>query len=614
MNLPRKLSGNPWSPQNISMCQRWINKCIDERGLCQRGKSQLLGPRAGAGWWSDGSDECLTADSDTDNQSEARATRVAGAGRTQLDQPGKYTGGLFLPTRLLDLFPIPAQIAGCMSLVETTHLQRDMVSDESESHVLRYAALSYCWGNVKPTATTTKETLSSHLQCIEFSTLPQCLQDAVTVTRGLGIRYLWIDALCIIQDDSDDWGRESGTMYQIFYNSFVTIAAAASQSFNEGFLIPRRVEAIDISFSSTLNPQVVGSFSLSTLPNPERRNMKHDPLELELRYCKWNTRGWVWQEQKLSKRLLVFGKQMIHLKCDHCIRSENGVNVEDANPPREGGRESWTDLLDEFAGKQLTFRQDKLPAISGVFKLLDQNSRLKGEGSVQYLAGIWYCSQSRDTRHGWRHHLFWVLPMWPQKQSFQNMIEHFRSTDPRTYTAPSWSWASRREKARWNTYEEYSRVSSPPHFEAEIEDHQMILTGPDPMGRVGPGCYLKLSGLMCRDPLDLSAAQWSGTRFEWEISQTPSLYFSLDWDYSPKHEDENMFKSGIRLFGLYKWQSKSGIQFRGLLLLQDIGSRHYLRVGAFLTEYTWRRREDFKEKESFWRWERRWKRQSIYIL
>lgn len=603
------------------MCRRWINECIDGTGLCRRGKPQLLGQGAGS---NDGSGECLTSVGGTDTQSKARAPGGAGAGRTQLGRAGEHTGGPFLPTRLLDLFPVVAQIAGCMSLVETSHLQRDMISDESKRHAMRYAALSYCWGNVKPTATTTKENLDSHIQCIEFSALPQCLQDAVTVTRGLGIRYLWIDALCIIQDDSDDWGRESGTMYQIFYNSFVTIAAAASQSFNEGFLIPRRVGAVDISFSSALNPQVMGSFSLSTVPapdNPERTYMKRFPLNVELENCKWNTRGWVWQEQKLSKRLLVFGKEMIHLKCDHCMRSENGIiNVDewDVNPnpphkpPHESGRESWTDLLKEFAEKQLTFHKDKLPAISGVFKLLDQNSRLRGECPVQYLAGVWYCSQSRDTQHGWRHHLFWVL--WTEeKQPFENMIEHFRSTDPRTYTAPSWSWASRREKATWYWFGEDSDVS-PPHFEAEIEDHQVILTGPDPMGRVGPGSYLKLSGLMCRDPLDLSAAQRSTLFFDWKISQTPSLYFSLDWNHSPEDEHQNIFEAGIRLFGLYKWQSKSGIEFRGLLLLQDSGSGHYLRVGAFVTEYTWRRREDFKEKESFWRWERRWKRQSIYIL
>lgn len=629
------------------MCQTWIDRCVDGTGRCRRGKPQLLGRGAEP---NNGSEECSTADNDTDTQSEARATGGAGAGRTQLDQARKHTGGPFLPTRILDLFPIPAQIADCISLVETTNLRMDMRSDESESHIVRYATLSYCWGNDKPTARTTKETLNSHLQCIQLSALPRCLQDAVTVTRGLGIRYLWIDALCIIQDDSDDWAMESGMMYQIFYNSFVTIAAAASQSFNEGFLIPRRVEAIDISFLSTLNPQVVGSFSLSTIPNPDQRNINKSPITFELQYCKWDTRGWVWQEQKLSKRLLVFGQRMIHLKCVHCTRSENKINVEDVYesgpessrwmrvfdtlpqfgrkqtrerriqnlfppmpnifyPPREAGRELWTTLLNEFTGKQLTFFKDKLPAISGIAKLVDQNSRRKGEGPAQYLAGCWYHPEKHDALHGWQNHLFWRLL---SKPSFQDMMKQLRSTDPRTYTAPSWSWASRREASQWVKTSLLDSNVSPPHFEAEIEDYQIVLTGSDPMGRVGPGCCLKLSGFMYPDPLDLSAAI-KDSSLEWYIDQTPYLLFSLDWNYSPEDEERYMFESCLRLFALYKWQSsKSGIESRGLLLLPDSGSRHYLRVGAFHTEYHGSNK-NLKDKEDFWRWERRWKRQSIYI-
>lgn len=162
-------------------------------------------------------------------------------------------------------------------------------------------------------------------------------------------------------------------------------------------------------------------------------------------------------------------------------------------PPREAGRESWTTLLNEFAGKQLIFFQDKLPAISGVSKLVDQNSRREGEGPAQYLAGCWYYPENRDALHGWQNHLYWRLLS--EKPSFQDMMKQLRSTDPRTYTAPSWSWASRRESAEWVKTSCLDSRVSPPHFEAEIEDCQMILKGPDPMGRVGPGCYLKLSGL-----------------------------------------------------------------------------------------------------------------------
>lgn len=91
---------------------------------------------------------------------------------------------------------------------------------------------------------------------IIYADLPQCLQDAVTVTRSLNIRYLWIDVLCIIQDDADDWRQESVKMYELFLNAFVTIGAAVSESFDQGFLhrgLPNKTIALD--FQSNLRPQ-----------------------------------------------------------------------------------------------------------------------------------------------------------------------------------------------------------------------------------------------------------------------------------------------------------------------------------------------------------------------
>ncbi|KAG6365413.1 hypothetical protein INS49_007024 [Diaporthe citri] len=228
------------------MSQRWINECLDRTGPCQEGTMEPYD-----------SDVCPSKQYDSDYQDEANAT--AGEGRTQMCQPAEHSGGAFLPTRLLDLFPVPAHTPGCISLVESIHLEKG----------LRYAALSYCWGNVKPTILTTKANLDSHQQSIKFSVLPQCLRDAVTVARSLEIRSLWIDALCIIQGDGDDWARESATMWQLFQNAYVTIAAAASESFDEGFLARRPFESFDVNFMSALNPQAVGTFTLSTIPDPD---------------------------------------------------------------------------------------------------------------------------------------------------------------------------------------------------------------------------------------------------------------------------------------------------------------------------------------------------------
>ncbi|WAO94579.1 HET domain-containing protein [Fusarium falciforme] len=100
----------------------------------------------------------------------------------------------------------------------------------------RYACLSYCWGKSEFTVTT-RGNLKGHLELgIELKGLPQTFQDAVEVARELKLRYLWIDALCIIQDEDDheDWKRECGNMASIYRNSYLTIAAAWATSANGG--------------------------------------------------------------------------------------------------------------------------------------------------------------------------------------------------------------------------------------------------------------------------------------------------------------------------------------------------------------------------------------------
>lgn len=90
-----------------------------------------------------------------------------------------------------------------------------------------YIALSHCWGGGQPLKTT-KENISSMKTGIPWAKLPNTFQDAITVTRRLGLRYLWIDSLCIVQDDAQDWEREAANMAVIFESAYLTIAATAA--------------------------------------------------------------------------------------------------------------------------------------------------------------------------------------------------------------------------------------------------------------------------------------------------------------------------------------------------------------------------------------------------
>jgi hypothetical protein len=127
----------------------------------------------------------------------------------------------FTPTRLM-------QVADTSS--ELWFLR---VPEEEALEVQGYMTLSYRWGS-SPFINLTSSNLQDLRRGSSISTLPKTFQDAIQVTRSLGIKFLWIDALCILQDDEHDWRKESSVMYNVYQNSVCNIAAAASHSPTEG--------------------------------------------------------------------------------------------------------------------------------------------------------------------------------------------------------------------------------------------------------------------------------------------------------------------------------------------------------------------------------------------
>lgn len=93
----------------------------------------------------------------------------------------------------------------------------------SSDSFVKYTTLSYYWGNAQFRTTIDNE--ETHLQKIPFNLLPRTLQDAIEITRRLGIKYIWIDALCIVQDDSAEWSLEASRMGDIYLGSSLTIVA-----------------------------------------------------------------------------------------------------------------------------------------------------------------------------------------------------------------------------------------------------------------------------------------------------------------------------------------------------------------------------------------------------
>lgn len=130
--------------------------------------------------------------------------------------------------------------------------------------------------------TTTSHTAQDFTNGLIFSQLPKTLQDAMTVTLTLGLRYIWIDSLCILQDNSEDLSREIARMADIFQGAFVTISAACSSSVLDGFLTERTsasVKRIGLPFQS---PNVEAG---TILLEQERR--AYDPTEDPINLRAW---------------------------------------------------------------------------------------------------------------------------------------------------------------------------------------------------------------------------------------------------------------------------------------------------------------------------------------
>jgi hypothetical protein len=194
------------------------------------------------------------------------------------------------------------------------------LTSATEHH--RYLALSHCWGRGKKPTSTTKSTEASMRVSIPWAALPQSFRDAIQVTRWLGARYIWIDSLCILQDDEQDWEEESAKMAGIFSGCDLAIAATRAGDCDEGFLQRREEGRLVMSETHRGTPLVVYArdrtdhvWFRGAVPSPF-----HDlPLF---------QRGWCFQERLMAPRTLHFAGDELFFQCrteDRCECSGRGA-------------------------------------------------------------------------------------------------------------------------------------------------------------------------------------------------------------------------------------------------------------------------------------------------
>jgi hypothetical protein len=339
-------------------------------------------------------------------------------------------GNRYTPTRLIDL----------SSGAETLRLI------ESCGNLAGYVALSHCWGGSLP-LTTTPINYHAHLEAIPFGDMPATFQDAVKVARAIGYQYLWIDCLCIIQDSEPDWLRECVVMGQVYAGAAATIAASQSTSPADGLFKtadgPNHACHIPAYWPSTgQNDTLV--VELPTQPQwrpPEY--MVNGPL---------SKRGWAIQERLLSQRVLHMSGSGILFECTSSVVMDRlpwpkSIGAEGRNAAFIRGClrldsqleviDNWHHLISNYSNRNLTYARDRLPAISGIARILAERMGWK------YLAGLW----SEDIVAG----LLWYIED-PNDSLAANASGH---------SGPSWSWASTNKSVNtvnaWSMGEQYTR-------------------------------------------------------------------------------------------------------------------------------------------------------------
>lgn len=311
-------------------------------------------------------------------------------------------------------------------LIDVSQQTPRIVCHPREAKV-RYVALSHCWGR-KPPIKLTKENQHRYSTAIDPTALPKTYNDAIWVTREVGIPYLWIDSLCIVQDDPADWEQEAAAMTSVYEGAQITIAAAWSEDADSGlFHDYKPAMVIEVAEETRINESFEKStvqLSLRSVPNDEK----------EIGSAPLNLRAWALQEFVLSRRIIILAKEQIYWLCSCLYESEDGIesstNLQFAPLPRLGviSRQlnvsqhelykGWQDTVLQYSKRSLTFPHDKIAALAGVTRLFQR--LVKDEP----LAGLW------------KNDLFCGL-LWSSEVHSTLDDEAIQSLK-----IPSWSWLS----------------------------------------------------------------------------------------------------------------------------------------------------------------------------
>ncbi|KAH7310136.1 heterokaryon incompatibility protein-domain-containing protein [Rhexocercosporidium sp. MPI-PUGE-AT-0058] len=324
----------------------------------------------------------------------------------------------WLPSRLIDVGPCDGSQPPRLVLRREIHT---VTTDACPP----YFALSHRWGQsrVLKLLTSNIELLRQGLPDEE---LPGTFRDAIRVTRVFGVRYLWIDSLCIVQDSVDDWRVESLEMNRVYGNCLLNIAgtAASFDSAHGGRLFQDRLPGV-------VTPR---PFRVQLYGHDAWYRCYDDSWERCVSDAPLNRRAWVLQERMLSARTLHFTEQQLFWECRSAGLSETHLRGLREYKTNRGllttsvpttlkqwhaseRMSMWGGMVQTYTSCGITKSEDKLVAIAGIAEAFSRT------GQDEYLAGLW--------KGDLPYNLGWT---------FKDESGKVQRTEK--YICPSWSWAS----------------------------------------------------------------------------------------------------------------------------------------------------------------------------
>ncbi|CAK7207887.1 hypothetical protein SEUCBS139899_010702 [Sporothrix eucalyptigena] len=466
----------------------------------------------------------------------------------------------FHPTRLLDIS------GNRVRLVETTPPPDtpppDTSTDASSPYAGQpYIALSHCWGENPPPTKTLHTNKAGRLQDIPWEELTQTFQDVVTLARRLGVLLVWIDSLCIVQDDADDWAHEASQMASVYQHAYFTIAATAAANGGVGLFSRKRLPVHSYRGKSAAGKP----FTVYARPILDHSPFRRPVFGAGGRYNSLVllTRGWCFQEQLLCPRVVHFTSEELVWDCYSGMQCECAQNdgydikirlgkiVADAASRDEDDDQekqlhdqlstTWSIVVDQYTYRRLTFVKDRLPALSGLAAFYEQLATGKADATGssvarmaihspekqqkpsstsllgKYLAGLW----ENDLPFS----LLWVCKNGPGERPRQALLP---GTDEPPSSPPTWSWASVDRSnisfQRWNP-------PTPPDMFAstEILRTSVVPSTSDPRGMVaggrltacGPVARMRLQQFLISRDQSPSSYKWMQYHLSYDTTAGP---------------------------------------------------------------------------------------------